>query len=186
MWAKLLYMLGSSENEQADSPHNNGTALKDTSLGNLIAFAKFSSIIPSESLLNGFQNEITNEVKFAVQLHELSKSNVGLNGLLCALFQSWIGKPFDGGVDSVEFASLKKALDLLKDDGCWRELEKLYGKDKAFSLVLDILFEMSNDEFMWYRFLRNLQYDTSFSIPLIELVEFLRTTWRHKLSSTKI
>ncbi|KAL7685847.1 hypothetical protein Plhal304r1_c029g0095501 [Plasmopara halstedii] len=194
MSAKLLHMLRTMYNEQADSLHNKllqsllenwtiiwtrkknlkkyrSDSLEKTSLGKMIAFAKFSSDNPSEFLLKELQKQKINEATFAVQIRELSKSNDDIEGLLCALFQSWIGKPFDGGVKSEEFARLKTAFDLLNDHSHWQEWQKL--DDKDFSLVLRNLSEISNDELMWYRFLRKLQYDTSFSVSLAELVKFL-------------
>ncbi|CEG43900.1 uncharacterized protein PHALS_14753 [Plasmopara halstedii] len=85
----------------------------------MIAYAKVSSDNHSVFLLNHLQEQIDDIIKMPIHLKSLSKPNNDLDGVLCALFQSWIGKPFNAVVNSREFASLKKAFDLSMSGMLW-------------------------------------------------------------------
>ncbi|CEG40954.1 uncharacterized protein PHALS_11127 [Plasmopara halstedii] len=206
MWAKLLDMLGSSENEQANSLYNKlldrllekwhfknrytvnaiDRYLGGSNFGMMIEYAKFSSDNPSATLLNHLQEQFGNELNFASQVQNSENLKGNRDVVLCAFFQSWIGKPFNADVNSEEFLRLKTAFDILENSKGRLQREKLDDKDTAFPPLLKTLFHISNDEFMWYRFLRKLQNDTSFRVPVADLVQFLRNIWQHKLSNTAI
>ncbi|KAL7685858.1 hypothetical protein Plhal304r1_c029g0095621 [Plasmopara halstedii] len=201
MWAKLLYMLGSSKNEHPNSLHNLllrslqegwrlkghitmsniNSFLKSASFRKMIKYAKFSSDNPSVFLLKFLQKQTGSSIKLASQLYNLRKSNNVLDDVLCALFQSWIGKPSYADMNSEEFTTLKTAFDLLMNGKLWSHWQ-LDDEDKACSTVLEELLKLSKDILMWYRFLCNLRQDSTFGHYMNKVVLFLLRIWKHELS----
>ncbi|KAL7685896.1 hypothetical protein Plhal304r1_c029g0096021 [Plasmopara halstedii] len=148
----------------------------------MIDYAKFSSDNPSVYLLEYLQKQIKDDTKLVSQLHQLKKSDEVLDGVLRTLFLSWIGKPSNAGVDSKEFAELKKGYELLMSGRLWSDWHT-NDEDKVCSIVLTELFKISNDQVMWYRFLRNLRQDFKYGTNLNKVLLFLIKTWQHEESN---
>ncbi|KAL7998180.1 hypothetical protein Plhal703r1_c30g0118971 [Plasmopara halstedii] len=155
--------------------------MRSSSFEKMIAYAKFSSDNPSLYLLAVLRDRIKDESKLARLLQQVWKSNDDVQGVLCALYQSWTGKPFIAGVNSDEFKALDAAYEYLKN---LRQSATLANKnpDEVCSLILNHFYTLSNDVVMWYNFLSKTQTDNSFDVNLNAVLMYLVEKWLHQRS----
>ncbi|KAL7685775.1 hypothetical protein Plhal304r1_c029g0094761 [Plasmopara halstedii] len=159
--------------------------LRGRDFKNMIAYARFSSDNPSVFLLEKLRTVFPDDLKLSYRLNmDLKKTkDAGLDGVLNALFHSWIGKPFDGDDKLKDFLMLKGGYDYLTG----KDIAKLYNtsknKEDASTKALEFLSTKSSDQVMWYNFIRSLEGCKN-QVFLGELSKTLRRSLENDIPET--